>query len=521
MLNLLKNFSFKVKIAFSLAPAILAVISLIVWGAYSDSIRSGLDEKMGQVYSVRAGIYSVMLYASQYGPAVENEITDVAAEYRNRLQSEREQLGSNTLWTDESTSVINEQLPALLEQLDIITSITRPGEDVIDEIGLLADQAISGLDQIIILTDELRQQIITTSNRNQSLTAAIIVFAILMLLGMFFVTQRIVLVPLNNITQLLKNIASSNGDLTCRLDETGKDEFSEAAHWFNVFIEKIQNIVGQVISGINHMSKETQQLGLLTQETLERMDLQQKQIDGIADNISNMNASAHDVAMNAQLASDAASTANNKATQGKNVITQTLASMSDLSGEVQAASEVIFKLEKSGQDVGVVLDVIRGIAEQTNLLALNAAIEAARAGEQGRGFAVVADEVRTLASRTQDSTSEIQKIISQLQSDSVQAVEVMERGSEQTNVSIEHATETGTSLESIVSAVKTIVEMNAQIATAAEEQSTVTDNIKQNLNEIRELANSTTNTTQQLNVSATQVADSSNKVLDIVKQFKI
>lgn len=521
MLSLLKIFTFKVKIAISLAPAIVAVMTLVLWSTYADSIRSELDEKIGQLHSIRSSINAIMLYASQYGPAVENNITDSATHFKGKLVSEKKELNNHSSWIEKDNSKINEQVPALLEQLDFILGIHQPGEDILDEIGLLADQVISSLDHIGILTDKLKQQITDANIRYQSFSTAIIIFAILMLLGMFFVMQRIVLVPLNNITRLLKNIASSNGDLTRRLDESGNDEFADMAHWFNIFIGRIQGIVGQVVSNIAIMAKETLQLELLTKKTISRMDQQQRQIGDIADNITNMNTTAHDVATNAQQAANAADTANNKASHGSNVITQTLDSMSILSSQVLTASEVMIKLEKSGQDVGVVLEVIQGIAEQTNLLALNAAIEAARAGEQGRGFAVVADEVRTLASRTQSSTREIQEIIGQLQSDSVQAVEVMRRSSEQTNVSINHATETGASLESIVGAVNTILEMNTQIATAAEEQSVLTDNIKQSLDGIRELASSTTSTTEQLNTSAVQAATSNTKLLDIVKQFKI
>jgi methyl-accepting chemotaxis protein len=227
------------------------------------------------------------------------------------------------------------------------------------------------------------------------------------------------------------------------------------------------------------------------------------------------------VARNASSAADEAHTADLEAQQGKQVVSETTQAISSLANEVDNASTVIQKLESDSESISSILDVIRGIAEQTNLLALNAAIEAARAGEQGRGFAVVADEVRSLANRTQESTQEIQKMIEKLQSGASDAVEVMVKGRDWANTSVEKAEQAASALERITKAVDVINSMNTQIATAAEEQSAVAQEIDRNVTNIHQVSNQTADGATQTAGASDELARLATDLQQLVSHFKL
>jgi len=236
--------------------------------------------------------------------------------------------------------------------------------------------------------------------------------------------------------------------------------------------------------------------------------------------MNQMNATVQEVARNAQHAASAAKEATDASDDGKKVVAKTIGVINTLASEVEGAAEVIQTLEQDSVDIGKVLDVIRGIAEQTNLLALNAAIEAARAGEQGRGFAVVADEVRTLASRTQTSTEEIDEMITRLQAGTNRAVKAMQVGTEQAQAGVDQAAEAGNSLESITQAIAQINDMNIQIANAAEEQSAVAEEINRNITNISDVADQAAGGARETTQASEQVAMLSEKLGGLVSQFK-
>jgi methyl-accepting chemotaxis protein len=203
------------------------------------------------------------------------------------------------------------------------------------------------------------------------------------------------------------------------------------------------------------------------------------------------------------------------------VVRNSVNGIRSLAENVEEAAGVIHRLEQDSEQIGTILDVIRGIADQTNLLALNAAIEAARAGEQGRGFAVVADEVRTLAQRTQQSTQEIQAMIEQLQEGSRNAVQVMELGRQRTEESVDLSSRAGTSLDAITSAVSRITDMNLQIASAAQEQSTVAEEMARNINQISEVSDETSHGAQQTEDASQQLSQLASELQTLVQQFKV
>ncbi|MBI2779856.1 MAG: PAS domain-containing protein [Gammaproteobacteria bacterium] len=250
---------------------------------------------------------------------------------------------------------------------------------------------------------------------------------------------------------------------------------------------RLRTAMGRITDPAAQLAAAAEQLTAVTQGTRQ----QQLEIDQVATAMNEMSATVHDVARNAGQAASAARNADAEAQKGKRVVGDNIDAIDALAAEVERAAQVIQKLEAESGSIGTVVDVIKSIAEQTNLLALNAAIEAARAGEQGRGFAVVADEVRTLASRTQQSTQEIQQMIQRLQSGASEAAKVMVQGRSQAQDAVKQAAQAGESLESITRAVANITDMNTQITSAAEEQSAVSEEINRNIVNISQIGNQT------------------------------
>lgn len=277
----------------------------------------------------------------------------------------------------------------------------------------------------------------------------------------------------------------------------------------------------QDLTGVtNQLAAAAEQTAAVTSETNRGVLRQQSETEQVATAMNEMAATANEVANSAASAAEAARRATDEAANGKAVMTRIIDTVEGLAEEIGQSAGVIHQLEKDAAQVGVVLEVIRGIAEQTNLLALNAAIEAARAGEQGRGFAVVADEVRTLASRTQQSTAEIQGIIEQLQIRATDAVRVMEASRGQARVSVEEVVQAGDALDAITRSVGAINDLNAQIAAAAEEQSAVAEEINRNIVTISQVADQTSQGAQQTASASEQLARLAEQLQSMAGEFR-
>ncbi|MDM8349338.1 methyl-accepting chemotaxis protein [Pseudomonas sp. sp1636] len=309
--------------------------------------------------------------------------------------------------------------------------------------------------------------------------------ALLLLMGgLAVVMSNSILRPLLHIKSNLDDMAAGNGNLTYRLPVTSQDELGELALSFNQFVEKIHGLVCQVAATTTQLSSLVGAVSSQAQRSEQAMEGQRQETDQVATAINQMSAAAQEVANSAQHAAEAARETDLEGQSAKRVVDQSIESIHDLVGEVRSSSTSLENLRQDVQGIVGVLEVIRSIAEQTNLLALNAAIEAARAGEAGRGFAVVADEVRALASRTQQSTGEIQSMINRLQSATSESVKAMQRASEMGENTREQATCAGVSLQAIASLIGTINSMNAQIASAAEEQTAVAEEINRSVHQI-------------------------------------
>ena len=363
-----------------------------------------------------------------------------------------------------------------------------------------------------------------TDSANTSLISTGVILAVvvtILLFGTAVPIVRGIKESIDDVVRSLKDIAQENGDLTVRIETKSEDEIGELVYWFNQFMDKLQGVVRDVVEASLPLSNLAQNLRGVTEETQRTIDVQQKSATNAKRAVDTMSGSVDGVAHSAAQAASDANEATTAASEGRQIVQQTVTSIQQLAENVRETADVIARLESDSNKVGSVLDVIKGIAEQTNLLALNAAIEAARAGEQGRGFAVVADEVRTLASRTQQSTEEIQSTIEQLQNAAHSAVEVMSRGTEQATSSVETANKAGSSLETITSTIGRINQMNEQIAHNTEDQRTVAVDIVRHVDEIHERTEQTASRSGELGSMCNELADLAQHLESIAKQFRV
>ncbi|MDI3431281.1 methyl-accepting chemotaxis protein [Aeromonas sp. V90_14] len=330
-----------------------------------------------------------------------------------------------------------------------------------------------------------------------------------------------IVAPIRAVVARLKDIASGEGDLTQRIELRRDDEIGELAKWFNSFLNKLQSTISQVIDTVAGTRASAEQAASVAERTSAGMQAQYQEVDLVATAFEELSATALQVVGNANSAVAAANQADTAAQEGKYVVADTQEAMRKLMAVISDAKPVVEHLSANSENINDILVVIQGIAEQTNLLALNAAIEAARAGEQGRGFAVVADEVRNLAGRTQNAIVEIQTLIGQLQSGTEAVVKAIMTGHSQADLTLTKVDLSVSVLEQIIHAVATIHQMNEQIARAAQEQSGVADEINRNVSNIRDVSHTIRAEAASSAENGRELSALADKQQQLVGQFKV
>ncbi len=358
--------------------------------------------------------------------------------------------------------------------------------------------------------------------RGQVWKASLIGLGIALIMALLVVLiARSIVRPLQEAVHAMANIASGESDLTRSLDTHGQDEVTQLSRHFNTFTAKLRQVVSQLQVCANALAQSSAELGSNASQAHDRSRQQSQQMELVATAINEVTYGVQDVAKNAEHAASEMRDAQTQAEQGQVNIDGSLQQIDALSGTISQAVEVIRTLSTESTQIGGVLEVIRSIAEQTNLLALNAAIEAARAGEQGRGFAVVADEVRLLAQRTQKSTAEIQNMIERLQGHSEAAVKVISDSHQASQLAIEQAGQAGASLNAIGQALRNLNGLNASIASATLQQAHVVEDINQNVTQAAGLSHSTALAAQQSSEASVHLKDLSEELNGLLRQFKV
>ncbi|MEJ6474905.1 methyl-accepting chemotaxis protein [Pseudoalteromonas piscicida] len=507
-----------------IGPTMRENITQLAQQSASDKSLAGLEKAEAMQEKLLLG----RLFVTKY--LVDNRIQD----FENSM-SEFQQLNSLTAQTRQILS--NDTGKQLLQDTAQLSEQYIQGikevRDIIEERNELINQALNPSGQQIagflkqikldIKSEQDALGPLAQAQSEQTISNIVIVAIFMLIIGCFFswYITRLIKAPIGGEPQEIADVASriAEGDLTI--------EFNKSESATGIYLamqdmgDRLKAIIAEIQSSTGALSSSSETLSAITAQSKQGADNQMEQLSLSAVSMNEMAATIAEITQSAQLAADAATDADALSTSGGEVVIETQQAMKDLVKKINNVSKTIEHLEKETESVGSILDVIRGIAEQTNLLALNAAIEAARAGEQGRGFAVVADEVRSLASRTQQSTDEIQEMISKLQNEAKRSVTMMRENVQDAKDTANKSAKTEELLTSISSAISTIKDMNLQIASASEEQNTVTQQISQSVTEINETAQETTIGAEQASTEALSLLTLARTLNKSVSSFRL
>lgn len=410
--------------------------------------------------------------------------------------------------------------PALLKQIEREQTIHAFRFDTDNRDKLLYATPIAGTDWTLVLVED--KDLAYASIGRQ------ITFVLLASVALYVVIAAIatlifnsLLRPLTRLSESMAQLAQGSGDLTQRIDIERQDEIGELAEHVNRFLGQLQSMIKTIVAQSHTLGEQAGHSANQTEMASHKVAEQQNDVNQIATAIHEMSATSAEVASHAELTASAAQASTTACEEGQGVIGQNRHAITQLANQVQDAAHVIHELEQNAQNINQILSTIQGIAEQTNLLALNAAIEAARAGEQGRGFAVVADEVRVLSQRTHDSTEEIRSMIDTLQQNTRQAVESMETSTELAGQSVGYAEAASESLNQITQAITEISDMATQIASAAEEQRAVSEDISRNTQAIKDVSDHLAVQTGAVTESARAMHRAANEMREDVSRFQV
>ena len=446
------------------------------------------------------------------------------------LQTFQSKFGGSDLEGYDDVIEYSESVLNLLNSRDSVQNTKKAWLDQIDETKRLLNETnemietgLTALKSLVSLVEEelTVMKLEVTDEVNSGVTNSWIVIVVSLILSIFIAFQTVIRVtrPLAEVNRILNTVAT--GDLTTKLDDSSKDEFGTLAKNCNTLIDSLRDLINGIVHRSNQLATASEQTSMVVKESTMAINDQRSQVEQAATATTEMASTSEAVMDRANEALDDIKHADEEAERVKEISNINKQTIIQLAGEVESASTVIDEVNQHSASIGGILDVIRGVAEQTNLLALNAAIEAARAGEQGRGFAVVADEVRSLASKTQESTEEIQSMIEQLQRGSKSAVTVMNNSKNQAELCVEQSELAAVALEGITDSVHQANDMSEQIVTAAREQNQVSSEISERLESIVAIAEQTAAGASQTELSSQEVAKLAEALRLSVDQFKL
>jgi methyl-accepting chemotaxis protein len=538
------NFTVRGKVTLLVISSILSLLILSIvslWGINSvgkegREIRENYLASIVNLSNATEQLYSLVIEGKNHITSPNEKIMlELESDMRQSEANARKYLNAfeETLDPGEETELYNQFTSAFTKYMEIherVRVLSASNDDVVaaEISGTEGAQAFAEMKQLLekMLQNNVTGADLASAEADANLSTtlwltiiisvtAIIIIVLTSALGFLPVLKRIREIEYN-----MNEISEGEGDLRSRLKDNSKDEIGQLSASFNRFVSKIQELVAEVSSSTDQLATSASQLKSTSSSMANVSHEQQEDVVQATSAIEEINTTVQQISDNANTASTAAIEARDETSRGQQVVDQTINSINQLASDVTNVSGIIEKLEQDGDNIGKILDVIRSIAEQTNLLALNAAIEAARAGEQGRGFAVVADEVRTLAGRTQASTQEIQQMIEQLQHGTESASSAMSKSQVQTQEVVTLAKDAGQALDKITTSVSAITDMNYQIAAASEEQAAVSVEIKRNMDNVNSASAQMTSEMSQSNIAAEKLASMANNLQSLVRRFK-
>ncbi|ODP98230.1 MULTISPECIES: methyl-accepting chemotaxis protein [Salinivibrio] len=499
-----------------------AANELIITPPYVDANGAGMVISFAKSFNQR---YEGVIAADLSVDAIVQEVLNVRlpnqgfaflVDSHNNVVAYRD----TALSTKALTEVDDELTPAFIQQArnsDALATITFDGDD---REKLLAVTPVEGADWSLGVVQDKKLAFASVSEQIVStLVTSVILFVIIALIAGALIHRM--LAPLTQLTHAVSSLSKGSGDLTQRLDIVRKDEIGELAGHVNAFLEQLQAMIGRSVTQSVTLSDRADQCRNLAHQSSSLVGQQQGDVDQIATAIHEMSTTANEVASNAEQTARSAQEAEGSCRDGLEVVENNRDAITQLAEQVEQATDVIRELDTNSQSINQIISTIQDIAEQTNLLALNAAIEAARAGEQGRGFAVVADEVRVLSQRTHDSTEEIRNMIETLQNTTQRAVDGMTQSNDMATSSVERAASASEKLNEITRAIGDISEMAAQIASAAEEQRAVTEDINRNTQAVRDLSLEIHQKSNETGEQGEQMAQDAQEMHNDLSKFKV